>query len=286
MVVLFSDGFESGDFSAWLSVSPYGGGVASAIPGAARSGAFGAEVLVPLPALDTDWAGVWINYEPLVGQAEIFFRGYFYIADNFPMAADSRFYIMNAVQLLDNDTLVHLGIGNQQGDGLPHWRLIARNGIDYVNVWGGLVPTTLEWVCVELRIVRDAVNGMVQLFVNGVLDAEITGVDTTQILMERLRFGGEVPPVSPDYPGNVNFDPLRVLVDDCVVAEEYIGPDVPPPPCESHLTQAECEGAGCYWYDGGCHSSPAPPPPPQPDMHPMLIIGGCVGLAILLAMGS
>ena len=29
-----------------------------------------------------------------------------------------------------------------------------------------------------------------------------------------------------------------------------------PIPCPNHSTQAACEGAGCYWYDGGCHSNP------------------------------
>jgi hypothetical protein len=28
--------------------------------------------------------------------------------------------------------------------------------------------------------------------------------------------------------------------------------------CSSHSTQSECEGAGCYWYDNSCHSSPPP----------------------------
>lgn len=29
-----------------------------------------------------------------------------------------------------------------------------------------------------------------------------------------------------------------------------------PPPCEDYTTQAECEAAGCYWYNEACHSSP------------------------------
>ena len=278
MVRLFEDGFESGDFSAWTSVSPYGGGSASVIPEAARSGVYGAEIVVPPPPLDTEWAGCWINYGPPAGQTEVFFRGYFYLAAQFPMPADSRFYIMACTQLLDYESLVNLGVGNQQGDGLPHWRLITRDGTGWISVWGGVVPTTPERICVEIRIVR-AVNGLVELYVNDVLEASIPGVDTTQIILDRVRFGGELPPRR-DFPGNANFNPLRVYVDDCVVAQEYIGLDEPPPPpCESYLTQAECEAAACYWYDGACHSEPAPPPPPPPpDLLPLLAICGIIFL--------
>lgn len=38
------------------------------------------------------------------------------------------------------------------------------------------------------------------------------------------------------------------------------------PPCTDRLTQEECEAAGCYWYDGACHSTPEVPPIPPIDL--------------------
>ena len=33
-----------------------------------------------------------------------------------------------------------------------------------------------------------------------------------------------------------------------------------PTPCSTHLTTAECEAAGCFWYNGACHSEAEPTP--------------------------
>jgi len=52
-------------------------------------------------------------------------------------------------------------------------------------------------------------------------------------------------------------------------------PLVPPTPtCEDVATESECISAGCYWYDGGCHSTPKPPP----EMHYDCIIEPTLGL--------
>lgn len=47
----------------------------------------------------------------------------------------------------------------------------------------------------------------------------------------------------------------------------------PPPTCEELTTQEECEAAGCFWYDGACHSEekPVEPPPEEPDEKDLLI---------------
>ena len=35
--------------------------------------------------------------------------------------------------------------------------------------------------------------------------------------------------------------------------------------CSDHKTEAECNAAGCYWYDGSCHSKSPPPTDPEED---------------------
>lgn len=84
------------------------------------------------------------------------------------------------------------------------------------------------------------------------------------------------------------------------------------PACENYQTQAECEAAGCYWYNNSCHATPptcseltnqydcerygcywyddacheTPPPQPSVDWEkylPYFILGGMfiVGLAVV-----
>lgn len=45
-----------------------------------------------------------------------------------------------------------------------------------------------------------------------------------------------------------------------MIADIRICYEEAPIPCSTHLTTAECEAAGCYWYDGSCHSEAEPTP--------------------------
>lgn len=50
--------------------------------------------------------------------------------------------------------------------------------------------------------------------------------------------------------------------------------ELPPPPiCAEHLTQAECEAAGCFWWNDACHSTPTPPIPLLEITAPIFIGG-------------
>jgi len=268
-MVIFEDGFESGNFVAWTNVQGYGGGVASVSMEQPRSGIYSAKFEV---APTIEWAGALCSHN-VTGHIELYARAYFLIGQGLPLPA-GWFDILTFEEAGEPYEYI-ASVGISKRTGVDAWRLRARNGTGWVSVDGSPVPNTLQYICVELHVTVDAVNGAVQLFVNGVLDAQILGIDTTAFVLGRARFGIHKPSeASETGAGNLN---LIVYVDNCVVAEEYIGPEEPPPPpCESYLTQAECEAALCYWYDGTCHSEPAPPPPPPPDILPLLVLCGIV----------
>ena len=45
--------------------------------------------------------------------------------------------------------------------------------------------------------------------------------------------------------------------------------------CGDYTTQAECEAAGCYWYDDACHSTPSTTNCPDYTTEYECTAGGC-----------
>jgi hypothetical protein len=57
---------------------------------------------------------------------------------------------------------------------------------------------------------------------------------------------------------------------------------VTPPPlnCGDYYTESECGAAGCYWYNGTCHSTPEDVTPPTEI--PWVTIIAAIGGAVIL----
>ncbi|MHC4537760.1 MAG: hypothetical protein ACYS6K_27835 [Planctomycetota bacterium] len=104
----------------------------------------------------------------------------------------------------------------QTGAG-PRWFLVIRDGYSTVIEFSSSAPATGGWYCVEMRWVNDAVNGLGELWVDGVLVCSITGRDTS-------AYGGAtLLRVGLPYLGRCGATSAYV---DCVsVSDSYVGPE-------------------------------------------------------------
>lgn len=216
MPVLYYAGFETGNFSECSSALTHGGGVLSVTPDQPYVGINSARFEV-LPTIE--WAAARCSFH-VVGQAEIYARAYFLVARGLPLPA-GFFDLISFESSIDPSDYI-AGARISLRDGADRWRLVARDGTEWIGADGGIIPATPEFICVELHIIVDPVNGVVELFVNGNLEAQITGIDTSAFPLERVRFGITHKPSSTSSPGAENMD-LLVYTDECVVSTEYIG---------------------------------------------------------------
>lgn len=217
---IFSDGFESGGFTAWSSVSPWGTPTptASATTTRSHTGSYSAKIQIA-PATSTASAGLYFN-DDVSGFAgtDLFSRSYFYFGEmTFPSA--SCIYLMQITQLSGYIGLATVGVGNQ-GTG-THWRLTGYDGTSWITQWGDTASLS-GWVSLELHYHRDGTGGFIRLYANGLQVCEITNIDTTAYTMERVRFGADRPG-NLVYTGNSQLTTLLYL-DDCIVNDSTIGP--------------------------------------------------------------
>jgi hypothetical protein len=207
---LFSDGFESGGFGGWNggatvtsgetatvgSSFPYGGvygAVFSSNGGGGSEAAYVSENLVP-------------------SQSELYARGYFYVGLNGIAQNDDRFYFMR-FRAGSNDLAY---AGWRMVGGVLRWSLIMRSGTGWVDASSSVSPSVGQWYSVELHWRSDAVNGVGELYVNGVLVCSISGVNTSALgNVSVVRFG---------LADVVNCDAVTVYADDCVLSTSYITP--------------------------------------------------------------
>jgi len=170
MTVLFSDGFESGDFSQLDGVTTWPSGAATVQQNMPRSGLFNA--VFSTPAVEGYiYANCFSRFSP---QKTVSAEGVFFVNSSLPLPVEGdRFYF---VTLEGAEALAFAGVV-QRWDGI-RWQLMCRNGIEYVTKSVGS-PVSGRYYHVKLIWRNDPVNGWVQLYVDGALIAEIIDVDTS-----------------------------------------------------------------------------------------------------------
>jgi hypothetical protein len=110
-----------------------------------------------------------------------------------------------------------------------YWRIFTNGGPLSANsaVFTAFVDT---WYCVEMHgKLNDAVNGIYEVWINGIPVITETGIDTSaNSKVNHVYFGACELNTS---------ELLNFYYDECVVADQYIGPDVPVYPARLTLTR-------------------------------------------------
>ena len=229
---IFSDGFESGDFSAWSGTVVDAGASLSVKANNPHHGVYNAEAQTTQA-----WTGTYC-WKSFTAGAIIHLRSYIKF-DTLP-SADGRRYELHCLDsgVWSNSVVVIV----RNSAGTMQWGLIVfvgGAGTFYYEATPSN-PQTGIWYCVE--ILRDLTNQCARLWVDGVLKVNATGlsqVDNTA----RARCGIT----------NSNGETVtaRIFFDCVVVADAYIGPeagDTTAPTCSDVDTNTTAAGQPCLFH--------------------------------------
>jgi len=216
--VLFSDGFESGDFSNWTGPIAQGGGNLSVSSGGAVEGNYKA-VFGNL----SEWGDTGGVYKT-ISVTSVHVRCYW-----------------KTISLFDSNTfnLVAIGIGSTNFaqwyffviyDFANHkWGVRAYTNGQYNNYWqsGTINMAADTWYCIEAELKQHTSNGTIGLWVDGSLLVNQTNLNTSGIQMHAVRVCGHA---------SSDQDNVRtVYIDDAIISTEYIGVREDQPPTYSTI---------------------------------------------------
>ena len=200
---LFSDGFESGDTSAWDGINTTNGGTVSVVDTVFYHGSYSCKATVLYPA---SHASV---YKDFTGQDEVYTRGYFMFSA-LPDSNNEDIWFMEI--LVSGNEVAKVSIYHDGSNLKLRVYNFAASESYYSDVLSFSVDT---WYCAELHLVRNSTSGVLEVWLNGVKKIEQNGINTDIGQYNKFRVGHIYSDVASD-----------VYVDCVVVADTYIGPEV------------------------------------------------------------
>ena len=234
---LFSDGFESGSFSAWTGAKSYNSGLTSSVQTTTTyNGTYAMKVAVADGARES---GV-CEYKDL---------------GNSYTSIDARVYVQLSAIPKNWSVLEIFGFSNNgwlpgavgtrvdivNNNGTLQWRLNYYNN-GWQSAFSGPININ-TWYSVEVKLVLGSGTGETHLYINGVEVAAQTGLTNTAP-------GSSVRYLSLGVDDEAGSNTLNAYFDSVAVSDGYIGPDPTPTPTPTPTP------------------SPTPSPTPQPTASP------------------
>jgi hypothetical protein len=209
---IFSDGFESGDFSAWTSTVVLSGcstTVESANPHHGNynqksilAGAAGAEFACAIKNIGTS-------------HSHAFVRCYVKYANYSGLDAGEIIPCVGFWFSQSATNTARAGLG-KDSSGNVRWAVRYYHAGSFYNAFGSSTPTTGVWYCVELEV-QVGTSGYVKFYVDGSLEISVTDIDNSARQFAYVHVG----------PNSVAGTAAATVYTDCVVvADAYIGPEV------------------------------------------------------------
>ncbi|HSV49590.1 MAG TPA: hypothetical protein VLH35_04675, partial [Candidatus Acidoferrales bacterium] len=168
---VFSDGFESGSYSAWSSTSTTSGESVSVVTSPVSSGVYAAsftsngngsyEKAYALETLSSSLGVVSVE-------------GKFMLSQNGIVESSDR---IKLIELRSGSTVIAAAGLRQRTAGLSYW-LETRDGTQYVGSYVQSSTDLSQWFTMELQWTNDATNGGGSLLVNGAAVIQVSGDNT------------------------------------------------------------------------------------------------------------
>lgn len=204
--IYFSDGFESGNFSAWTGT--FGTGTREAIAGAAHSGSYGAHHSVTS-------GNIFVTTLTLSGYSTLFTRAYVKFL-SFPA---SGYY---------NFVLLHYGSGQGQTDigvkndsGTAKFVFTYYNGSQNTVLLASPLPALNTWYCLTIKTVVSATVGESRGWINGVEKFTETNLNNNAVgNVGVLNIGI----ASNSAAGDTCSGAMDDYIDDVVLSDSYLAP--------------------------------------------------------------
>lgn len=169
--VLFTDSFESGDFSSWDGNQTTPGERLSVTSSVSKQGFHSAF----FTSNGGDPSETAYSYKRLQPSASLFARGYF-IGTSFVATANySRFYF--AAFIASGQAVAMAGV-RRSGDAI-WWRLAVMNGTNWVIVDSGAASLLNQWHRFELQWAQSPTVGYGKLYVDDKLVCSVSAINTT-----------------------------------------------------------------------------------------------------------
>lgn len=218
MTVFFSDGFESGDFSAWTGTS----GSPTVVASPVHSGSYamnatvnGYYVYKTFTAGTTFYARVYVNFSQLPTNSSVAFTAFGFLSGGLTAS--------NVIGLVRLDYFA----------ASPNyfWDIRCLSGGALTDFAGSLfTPSTNRWYCLELFAKVDATQGAYSLWVDGVSVVSASNlVNNGRGSIDRVVVGNDF--------SSGNFG---AYFDDVVVSDSYIGPTVLSVLVSDSLSLSDC----------------------------------------------
>lgn len=244
--VMFSDGFESGNFGAWTGTYRTSRETTSVVSSAAYAGAYDARY--------TSNGGSKYeraySYRTVSSATELYARGYFNVSKS--GIAQNGDYFSLLMFTAGSRILAYAG-WKQNSNGRVCWYLSIRNGASYASAYSTSTPASNVWSCVELHWKSGSASGLGELYVNGALVCAIRNKNTAYYgSVNSVRFG---------LPEIYSCRSTTAYLDNAVISTTYIGPETVPVPIKYSLTVDTLgEGSttplpGTYQYDRDSNAS-------------------------------
>ena len=212
--VIFADGYESGDFSAWTQTLSGGGGSTPVIDSnTVHHGSYSAKLQI-----NTGASAYSLTRKTFASSySELYARDYVYI-DALPDCAGAG-------------GLDYIGVGSSSGTLVTGGIYKDAAGNYYWSTYGQLpgwawrsgqqeTPSVPAWYCLELYVKVHESAGVVKLWVDGTLKVDLSNLDSDAV-GNLTRADARL-----ESPGGVSQGSGKIVYVDCVVvADTYIGPE-------------------------------------------------------------
>jgi hypothetical protein len=212
--VLFSDGFESGDFSAWTGTVVSSGCSTTVESANPHHGSYNQKSTVT-GSVANEWACASKNIGTSYSHA--FVRSYVKYASYSGLDASEIIPCVSFwVNQADTNT-ARAGLG-KDASGNVRWAIRYYHAGSFYNAYGSSTPTTGVWYSVELEV-QVGTSGYVKLYVNGNLEISVTAINNSARQFAHVHVGID------QISGTVA---ATVYTDCVVVADTYIGIEAAP----------------------------------------------------------
>jgi hypothetical protein len=209
---VFKDGFETGDFSLWTGESSAAGCNNSVQGVVVYQGSNAAEVYIDGNNVD-DWSYIFLS---VGNEAEIYHKFHFRTS---ALPPDNTDYSIKGAIWAFGEAWVYLAEAQIYNDnGTVKFRLnYYESGVGQQTILSDKVVAVDTWYCIVLRAKIHDTDGAAQLWVDNVLEASDTGIDTkdatTGDYVDRISIG--VHPIAGDDEDYEHYDYFDdVCVDD------------------------------------------------------------------------
>ncbi|MGD2038621.1 MAG: hypothetical protein PVH28_12090, partial [Desulfobacterales bacterium] len=200
--VIFEDGFESGDLSAWSGNSTEPGDTIAASSEQVKSGTYASKSAVDND-VDANQAMVWIDFS---GETTVYARIYIYVPSSF-VTTDH----VTVMQYLNNWSNI-LATTIDDDMTLYMWNAVASEGY---GIGVGSTLTKDAWHCLEMMAVISPTVGEARLWLDGNLEIEATGKNLGSNTIDKFAAGY--------YWGSPYNESNTLYIDDAVVDTSPIG---------------------------------------------------------------